>query len=149
VTREHLAQLRVQAEKHRNRHSGRIVLELLDEIVRLRALWDRNETRRNAVSDESLWPFGEYKGERMVDVPEDYLMWWVKSNPRDGLRIDADFAPAPANFAARRKLRIYDYIQQRITDETNETASELSDEGLLDLVRNNGFPNATIIEEEG
>ena len=148
MTEGQLNDYRQLAEKHKHKRSGRIMLELLNEITRLRHLWDRNELRRHAVSDETLMPFGQYRGERMVDVPEDYLAWWQKENNRDGLKVDAEFGPVPRNFVAQRKLRIYDYIQQRIDDETRETETELSEAEILALVRANGFPNATVIQNE-
>lgn len=148
MTQQTLEEYRAMAEQHGDRRSAKIVLKLLDEVVRLRHLWNRNEIRRNQVSDESLMPFGQYKGERMVDVPEDYLVWWQKENNRDGLKLDAEFAPVPRNYVAQRKLRIYDYIQQRIDDETRETEAELSEAEILAFVQANGFPNATIIPDE-
>ena len=40
------------------------------------------------LTDESLMPFGKYKGEKMVNVPASYLMWiydeWTLPNPRFG-----------------------------------------------------------------
>lgn len=42
---------------------------------------------RGKLTDESEMPFGKYKGERMRDVPPDYLHWlWV-----NGLREKTDF----------------------------------------------------------
>lgn len=147
MTKTKLEEYRTLAEKHANKGSGRIVLELLDEIIRLRQLWTRNEAHRGQVSDETLMPFGEYKGERMVDVPEDYLLWWLKQNNREGLAVEAEFGPTPRNFVAKRKLKIYDYIRQRINAETDETAAELSEAEILELVHNNGFPDAAISED--
>lgn len=38
------------------------------------------------LTDESLMPFGKYKGEKMANVPASYLMWiydeWTLPNPR-------------------------------------------------------------------
>lgn len=37
-----------------------------------------------ALNDESLMPFGKHKGERMEDVPADYLHWlWTNGKERD------------------------------------------------------------------
>jgi hypothetical protein len=146
MTAETLAKYRALAEKRSWRKSGRVVLDLLDEIDRLRALWDRNQVQRGVVSDESLMPFGQYKGERLANVPEDYLLWWLKQNNRDALQIDADFGKHPTNFIAQRKLKIYDYIQQRIANETAETQLEVSEAEILARVRE-VFPDATVISE--
>jgi len=145
MTQGQLDEYRALAEKHSTERSGVIVLELLDEVVRLRHLWDRNEVRRGVVSDESLMSFGEFRGERMADVPEDYLCWWIRRNNRDALKIDAEFATAPANYIAQGKLKLYDYIQRRIKQEAAETLNEtMSDEEVVAYFRANGFPNATL-----
>ncbi|WP_071146711.1 putative quorum-sensing-regulated virulence factor [Bacteroides ihuae] len=40
------------------------------------------------LTDESLMPFGKYKGKKMANVPASYLMWlydeWTLPNPRFG-----------------------------------------------------------------
>lgn len=39
------------------------------------------------MTDESLMPFGKYKGRAMVNVPAHYLLWcWENLNLRDPLR---------------------------------------------------------------
>lgn len=32
------------------------------------------------MDDESLMPFGKYKGLRLGDVPDDYLLWFLKQD---------------------------------------------------------------------
>ena len=32
------------------------------------------------MNDESLMPFGKYKGEKMANVPPDYLIWLYDNN---------------------------------------------------------------------
>ncbi len=34
----------------------------------------------NKLSDNSLMPFGKYKGEKMVNVPASYLLWIYENN---------------------------------------------------------------------
>ena len=42
---------------------------------------------RDRMKDEDKMPFGKYKGERLADVPENYLRWlgeqeWIDEWPR-------------------------------------------------------------------
>lgn len=30
------------------------------------------------ITDESIMPFGKHKGKKMVDVPDDYLLWLLQ-----------------------------------------------------------------------
>ena len=32
------------------------------------------------MNDESIMPFGKYKGEKMANVPADYLLWLYENN---------------------------------------------------------------------
>ena len=32
------------------------------------------------LTDESVLSFGKYKGKKLIDVPEEYLIWWYKEN---------------------------------------------------------------------
>lgn len=36
------------------------------------------------MTDESIMPFGKYKGEKMADVPADYLLWLYENNKCGG-----------------------------------------------------------------
>lgn len=36
------------------------------------------------MTDESIMPFGKYKGENMADVPADYLLWLYENNKCNG-----------------------------------------------------------------
>lgn len=40
------------------------------------------------LTDDSIMPFGKYKGEKMANVPASYLLWiydeWTLPNPRFG-----------------------------------------------------------------
>lgn len=31
------------------------------------------------MNDESILPFGKYKGSKLIDVPDDYLIWCYKN----------------------------------------------------------------------
>lgn len=36
------------------------------------------------MTDESIMPWGEYKGEKMANVPPDYLLWLLENNKCGG-----------------------------------------------------------------
>lgn len=36
------------------------------------------------LSDSSLMPFGQHKGEKMIDVPASYLIWLFENNKCNG-----------------------------------------------------------------
>ena len=36
------------------------------------------------MNDESLMPFGKHKGEKMADVPANYLLWIYENNKCSG-----------------------------------------------------------------
>lgn len=36
------------------------------------------------MEDNSIMPFGKYKGEKMIDVPADYLLWLYENNKSKG-----------------------------------------------------------------
>jgi uncharacterized protein (DUF3820 family) len=34
----------------------------------------------NEMNDESLMPFGKYKGDKMANIPADYLLWLYENS---------------------------------------------------------------------
>jgi uncharacterized protein (DUF3820 family) len=43
------------------------------------------------VTDDSVMPFGKYKGDPLRVLPESYLVWlWNETDLRDALRADTD-----------------------------------------------------------
>lgn len=36
------------------------------------------------MEDNSIMPFGKYKGEQLIDVPADYLLWLYENNKANG-----------------------------------------------------------------
>lgn len=36
------------------------------------------------MDDNSIMPFGKYKGNKMIDVPADYLLWLYENNKTKG-----------------------------------------------------------------
>lgn len=39
-----------------------------------------NMTPSKRLSDDSIMPFGEHKGERLGDIPDDYWIWFGKQS---------------------------------------------------------------------
>lgn len=35
-------------------------------------------------TDETLMPFGKFKGKKLANVDADYLMWWYRENRHQG-----------------------------------------------------------------
>jgi uncharacterized protein (DUF3820 family) len=35
-------------------------------------------SKRTKLNDDDKMPFGKHKGERLGDVPDDYLLWFVR-----------------------------------------------------------------------
>lgn len=104
-----------------------VVLELCEEVQRLRALHTKRKAQKNEpLDDDCEIQFGGYKGERLADVPDDYLIWWASEHSKDELQIDAGFAAQPKKAIARMKLRFYDYVIKRL-----EGGEEPAEEKLL------------------
>lgn len=95
--------------------SAGMVVELVEEVRRLRDLHTKRKARRGEdLDDDCEITFGEYAGERLADVPDEYLLWWRSQNRVDGLAIDAKFAAQPKKAIAQQKLRLYEYITKRV-----------------------------------
>ena len=46
---------------------------------------ERIDAKNYDMTDESIMPFGKYKGEKMANVPPDYLLWMLENlNSRYG-----------------------------------------------------------------
>ena len=37
-------------------------------------------TNRTTLHDDNLMPFGKHKGQRLGDVPDDYLIWFLRQD---------------------------------------------------------------------
>lgn len=40
-----------------------------------------NDQSQASWHDDTIMPFGKYKGERVGDVPASYLLWWLDEEP--------------------------------------------------------------------
>lgn len=67
----------------------------------------------SALTDDSIMPFGEHKGKKLRDVPDNYLFWWF--NEKD---------------AARHSPYLYDYCEARL--ESYDPVADESDRWELD-----------------
>jgi hypothetical protein len=86
------------------------------DIVRSAIYKLREPAKGEPFTDDSICPFGKYKGQPMRKVPDRYLRWWLKQNP-DRKAIDE----ATATFDHREKaialrsLKVWDYITERFS----------------------------------
>jgi hypothetical protein len=102
--------------KSPNRPSANMVVELCEEVRRLRDLHTARKAKKGEdLDDDCLVGFGQYRDERLADVPDDYLIWWRSKNKIDSLSIDAQFAPDWAKrMIAKKNLKLYEYICKRV-----------------------------------
>jgi len=96
------------------------VLELCLEIERLQMIADEHNSE---YSDYSLMPFGKYKCKRMMDVPNDYLQWWMvqPENNRELLVLEYQHGSYKDRAIASMKVRLHDYINRRSKRDTDTT----------------------------
>jgi putative quorum-sensing-regulated virulence factor len=113
MTKTELQGYRTAAEKYKNVHRfADMVLELCDEIERLRAVADEKNGR---YGDYTLIPFGKYKGRRLMDVPDDYLYWWRHQNrDESSIFLDTQYGPFAQRVAAKMKLKLHEYLKVRL-----------------------------------
>jgi hypothetical protein len=108
------------AIKQLPRPSAGMIVELVEEVQRLRALHTKRRARRGEdLDDDCEMMFGQYQGERLADLPDDYLIYWRSENPIDSLSIDAQFGQQPQKAIAQLKLRLHRYIAARIGQTDN------------------------------
>jgi len=82
---------------------------LRDTIYKLRAP-DKGEP----MTDDSLMPFGRYKGKPMRNVPDDYLQWWLNEHSnREEIETDAATYDYKQRAIALRNLKVWDYATTR------------------------------------
>jgi hypothetical protein len=125
LTLSEIRSFKALAQKYPGKRGSEVILQLLDElrvahdeIVELRL---KTSDMRGEYDDFTPCPFGtEHKGTRLKDVPWDWLLWWYSKNKdRDIIIMDMDFGPWPRRHAAVKKLRLHDYIRQRLKQQRN------------------------------
>jgi hypothetical protein len=104
ITKERLKEIRGQAESHTGKASG-IILELLDDMEKLRALKFRAGLAPTGVNDP--WPYHPHLDKTFAEVPEEDLIAWRDSRSRDVLMHDICLG-----IIAARDLKLYDLITQ-------------------------------------
>lgn len=94
------------------------VMELCMEIERLQVIADEQNAE---FSDYTMMPFGAYKGKRLLDVPKDYFQWWYSKNKdRSIIILEIDHGPFAQRQSAKHKLRLHDYLKQRLASDENQ-----------------------------
>lgn len=133
LTLSEIRSFKALALSHPGKRGSEIILRLLaelqeahSEIVQLRL---KTSDMKGEYDDYTPCPFGtEHKGTRLKDVPMDWLLWWFgKNQDRPSIILEMDYGPWPRRHAAVKKLRLHDYIRQRLK-ETNGNALESSRE---------------------
>jgi hypothetical protein len=95
---------------------ARLLLQTCDEIERLRAIADE---KHGAFSDFTLMPFGKHRGQKLADVPDDYLEWWLRNNSdRSAIEVGTRFGAFAEKAVAQQKLKLFDYLSQRFGGST-------------------------------
>lgn len=87
-----------------------IAHELVAEVLRLRAIADEHNSE---YSEYTLMPFGQHKGKKLADVPEDYLKWWFGKQDRAIITLEYNHGPYKDRAIATMKARLYDYLRER------------------------------------
>jgi hypothetical protein len=102
-----------------------MIVELVEEVRRLRDLRTARKARRGEdFDDDCIMPFGQYKGETMADIPDDYLIYWRDRNRLGEILCDIELGRQPAKAIAQLKLRIYEYSCKRLSNETTQVRSD-------------------------
>lgn len=70
-------------------------------VTNFRAMEDYN--------DETIMPFGKHKGEKLVDVPDDYLLWFWGENKEA-------YKQQGGSTLGAYQHRLMDYISDSFTD---------------------------------
>lgn len=128
LTLSEIREYKALAQKYPDNRGSKIIMHLLDEletagkeIVTLRF---KTADMAGEYDDYTPCPFGtEHKGTRLKDVPWDWLMWWFSRNQdRATIILEMDYGPWPKRATALRKLRLHDYVRQRLKQQSNGTS---------------------------
>lgn len=87
-----------------------MVVELCVEVERLRQIADE---RNGEYSEYTRMPFGQHKGKKLADVPNEYLKWWLSKQDRSIITLEYHHGPYKDRAIASMKARLYDYLIER------------------------------------
>jgi hypothetical protein len=102
MTLDRINKAKALAEAHGGK-SGKIILDLVAEIERLRKFALRRGTHPVSVTDP--WPYKPHYGVPLCEVPEDYLLAWAAERRRNVLLFDWGLG-----VIAKRDLALFDLI---------------------------------------
>lgn len=119
ITLSEIKDWRALALRNEGKRGSEIILRLLDElklahdeIIQLRL---KTADKHGEYDDYTPCPFGKHKGDRLKDVPWDWLLWWISKNTdRDAIILEMDYGAWPKRATAVKKLRLFDYIKKRV-----------------------------------
>jgi hypothetical protein len=125
ITDEQLEVWRLLAIRNQGKESAGIILSLLKEVRTLQAAVAAATAKRElkvdftdwkeggVVSDDTPMFFGKHKGLPLVQVPDDYVEWWMGSKNPDEIARDAQGGNKQDQYFAKMKLKLYDYCEER------------------------------------
>jgi hypothetical protein len=117
-----LQECRALADAHPTNISAKIIVELCDEIDRLR-MKGSGSNGSAPFNDGTPFPFGKYKGDPLCEVPDDYWNWWFNQNSDRGtIDLEAQFSPFPKKMVAIKKLKLHDYWKAHLALEKKNGA---------------------------
>jgi len=78
------------------------------------------------LSDDSVMPWGKYKGKRLGTIHTSYLRWWLRQNPdRDEIESAAVTARYPEKAVLNQKLKFHAYATERVNYRSDELRERL------------------------
>jgi hypothetical protein len=96
--------------------------EIVDQLIKVLdgvrgAIYALREPDKSGpMTDDSLFPFGKYKGTPMRKVKDGYLQWWKDKNPdHEVIEAKTGSYDYKERAMARRDLKLWDYIQDRFS----------------------------------
>ena len=119
LTLTEIKEYRNLAAKYPNNTSAKIINRILDDMQEqrreLNVLRARLTDKSGPYTENTLMPFGKYKGEPLHEVPAGYFQWWFNLNSDwDVIYIEVLYAPHKERAIARMKLKLHDYIKAKI-----------------------------------
>jgi hypothetical protein len=141
LTLQEIRKYRALVQRHPGNVSAKIITHLLDELKvahdEITKLRIATADKHGEYDDYTPIPFGQHKGERLKDVPEDYLYWWwSKNSDRSAILFDMDFGKWPDRISAVKKLRLHDYLKVKYGNQVQthiQSAADTQDNGLREV----------------